>query len=106
MPHETSLTVLHIRERCAILPQAMADAPICMWRCFCNLCHYRAPSPGEPFETLSLIEIVEELRATQAHLLQRCDYRRFGVFLQSIGLEKMHTRSENRYKIVRVHVKA
>ena len=68
--------------------------------------HYRAPSPGEPFETLSLIEIVEELRATHAHLLQRCDYRQFGVFLQSIGLEKMHTRFGNRYKIVRVRVKA
>lgn len=63
---------------------------------------YRAPLPEEKYEMLSLIEIVEELRTNNNHLLQRCDFRQFGIFLQAIGLEKIHTRSGNRYKIVRI----
>lgn len=63
---------------------------------------YRAPLPEEKYEMLSLIEIVEELRTNNNHLLQRCDFRQFGIFLQAIGLEKIHTRSGNRYKVVRI----
>ena len=64
--------------------------------------HYRAPLPGECSEMLSLVDILAGLRSEHAHLLRRCDMKRFGVILQTLGMEKVHTRLGNRYKVVRV----
>jgi hypothetical protein len=51
---------------------------------------------------LSLVDILAGLRSEHAHLLRRCDMKRFGVILQTLGMEKVHTRLGNRYKVVRV----
>ena len=64
--------------------------------------HYRAPLPSECSEMLSLVDILAGLRSEHAHLLRRCDMKRFGVILQTLGMEKVHTRLGNRYKVVRV----
>ena len=64
--------------------------------------HYRAPLPGECSEMLSLVDILAGLRREHAHLLRRCDMKRFGVILQTLGMEKVHTRLGNRYKVVRM----
>ena len=64
--------------------------------------HYRAPLPGECSEMLSLVDILAGIRSEHAHLLRRCDMKRFGVILQTLGMEKVHTRLGNRYKVVRV----
>ena len=61
---------------------------------------YRAPLSGEQYEMLSLIEILDGLRSEHSHLLRRCDMKRFGIILQTIGMEKVHTRYGNRYKVV------
>ena len=63
---------------------------------------YRAPLPNEHFEMLSLVDILAGLRNEHAHLLRRCDLKRFGIILQILGMEKMHTRYGNRYKVVRI----
>ena len=63
---------------------------------------FRAPLPGECSEMLSLVDILAGLRSEHAHLLRRCDMKRFGVILQTLGMEKVHTRLGNRYKVVRV----
>ena len=63
---------------------------------------FRAPLPGECPEMLSLVDILAGLRSEHAHLLRRCDMKRFGILLQTLGMEKVHTRLGNRYKVVRV----
>ena len=63
---------------------------------------FRAPLPGECPEMLSLVDILAGLRSEHAHLLRRCDMKRFGIILQTLGMEKVHTRLGNRYKVVRV----
>ena len=63
---------------------------------------FRAPLPGECSEMLSLVDILAGLRREHAHLLRRCDMKRFGVILQTLGMEKVHTRLGNRYKVVRM----
>ena len=63
---------------------------------------FRAPLPGECPEMLSLVDILAGLQSEHAHLLRRCDMKRFGVILQTLGMEKVHTRLGNRYKVVRV----
>lgn len=64
--------------------------------------YYRAPLPDEEPEILSLVEIMDGLRSEHAHLLRRCDMKRFGIILQTLGMEKVHTRNGNRYKVVRM----
>lgn len=64
--------------------------------------HYRAPLPNECPEMLSLVDILTELRSEHAHLLHRCDMKRFGGILQTLGMEKVHTRLGNRYKVMRI----
>jgi len=64
--------------------------------------YYRAPLPDEEPEMLSLVEIMDGLRSEHAHLLRRCDMKRFGIILQTLGMEKVHTRNGNRYKVVRM----
>ena len=63
---------------------------------------FRAPLPGECPEMLSLVDILAGLRSEHAHLLRPCDMKRLGIILQTLGMEKVHTRLGNRYKVVRV----
>lgn len=66
------------------------------------LSHYRIPMEGEAYEMLSLVEMLNELRSEYASLLRHCDYKLFGCFLQAAGMERVHTRQGNRYKVVRI----
>ena len=66
------------------------------------LSHYRIPMEGEAYEMLSLVEMLNELRSEYAPLLRHCDYKQFGCFLQAAGMERVHTRQGNRYKVVRI----
>ena len=66
------------------------------------LSHYRIPMEGEAYEMLSLVEMLNELRSEYAPLLRHCDYKLFGCFLQAAGMERVHTRQGNRYKVVRI----
>ena len=66
------------------------------------LSHYRIPMEGEAYEMLSLVEMLNELHSEYASLLRHCDYKLFGCFLQAAGMERVHTRQGNRYKVVRI----
>ena len=66
------------------------------------LSHYRIPMEGEAYEMLSLVEMLNELRSEYAPLLRHYDYKLFGCFLQAAGMERVHTRQGNRYKVVRI----
>lgn len=66
------------------------------------LSHYRIPMEGEAYEMLSLVEMLNELRSEYASLLRHSDYKLFGCFLQAAGMERVHTRQGNRYKVVRI----
>ena len=66
------------------------------------LSHYRIPMEGEAYEMLSLVEMLNELRSEYASLLRHCDYKLYGCFLQAAGMERVHTRQGNRYKVVRI----
>ena len=63
---------------------------------------FRAPQTSESYEELSLVEILDELRESHAHLLHRVDYKQFGAALISAGIERVHTVKGNRYKVARV----
>jgi len=66
------------------------------------LSHYRIPMEGEAYEMLSLVEMLNELHSEYASLLRHCDYKLFGCFLHAAGMERVHTRQGNRYKVVRI----
>ena len=66
------------------------------------LSHYRIPMEGEAYEMLSLVEMLNELRSEYASLLRHRDYKLYGCFLQAAGMERVHTRQGNRYKVVRI----
>ena len=63
---------------------------------------FRAPQTSESYEELSLVDILDELRESHAHLLRHVDYKQFGAALISAGIERVHTRFGNRYKVTRV----
>ena len=63
---------------------------------------FRAPQTSESYEELSLVDILDELRESHAHLLRHVDYKQFGAALVSAGIERVHTRFGNRYKVTRV----
>jgi hypothetical protein len=48
------------------------------------------------------VDILDELRESHAHLLRHVDYKQFGAALVSAGIERVHTRFGNRYKVTRV----
>lgn len=64
--------------------------------------HFRRPTKDEPCEHLALVDILEELRLHHRSLLHHINLTRFGSTLLSSGIERIHTRSGNRYKVVRV----
>ena len=66
--------------------------------------HFRAASDDEAFEMLSLSEILEALREKHAGLLRNVSMVKFGNALVASGVERVHTKHGNRYKLVRVNV--
>lgn len=64
--------------------------------------HFRAASDGEACEMLSLSEILETLKEKHGSLLRNVSMVKFGNALVSSGVERVHTKLGNRYKLVRV----
>lgn len=91
----TSAEEMEIQEHNASFQQVRPEEELLRTR-------YRAPLPDEQHEMLSLVEILDGLRSEYTHLLRRCDMKRFGTILQALGMERVHTRNGNRYKVVRV----
>lgn len=66
--------------------------------------HFRVPSEGEMCEMLSLSEILEALKEKHGSLLRNVSMVKFGNALVTSGVERVHTKFGNRYKLVRVDV--
>ena len=65
--------------------------------------HFRAASDDEAFEMLSLSEILEALKEKHGGLLRNISMVKFGNALVASGVERVHTKHGNRYKLVRVN---
>ena len=66
--------------------------------------HFRVPSEGEMCEMFSLSEILEALKEKHGSLLRNVSMVKFGNALVASGVERVHTKFGNRYKLVRVDV--
>ena len=66
--------------------------------------HFRVPSEGEMCEMFSLSEILEALKEKHGSLLRNVSMVKFGNALVTSGVERVHTKFGNRYKLVRVDV--
>ena len=66
--------------------------------------HFRVPSEGEMYEMFSLSEILEALKEKHGSLLRNVSMVKFGNALVASGVERVHTKFGNRYKLVRVDV--
>lgn len=64
--------------------------------------HFRAAAPDEPCELLSLADILEVLREHHKGLLRNINLAHFGSALVASGVERLHTREGNRYRVIRV----
>ena len=64
--------------------------------------HFRAASADEAYEMLSLSEILEALKEKHGALLRNVSMVKFGNALVASGVERVHTKLGNRYKLVRV----
>lgn len=64
--------------------------------------HFRAASADEAYEMLSLSEILEVLKEKHGTLLRNVSMVKFGNALVASGVERVHTKLGNRYKLVRV----
>ena len=66
--------------------------------------HFRAPLMDEAYEMLSLSEILGVLKEKHGGLLHNVSMVKFGNALVASGVERVHTKLGNRYKLVRVDV--
>ena len=66
--------------------------------------HFRTPSSGEAYEMFSLSEILETLKQKHGSLMRHVSMVKFGNALVASGVERVHTKLGNRYKLVRVDV--
>ena len=64
--------------------------------------HFRAAQPEEECELLSLADILEVMRSFHKGLMHNLNLPRFGNALVAAGVQRVHTRNGNRYKVVRV----
>ena len=64
--------------------------------------HFRSASADEAYEMLSLSEILEVLKEKHGRLLRNVSMVKFGNALVASGVERVHTKLGNRYKLVRV----
>lgn len=64
--------------------------------------HFRAASEGEACEMLSLSDILEVLKEKHGSLLRNVSMVKFGNALVASGVERVHTKLGNRYRLVRV----
>ena len=66
--------------------------------------HFRTPSQDEGYEMLSLSDILETLKQKHGSLMRQVSMVKFGNALVASGVERVHTKLGNRYKLVRVDV--
>ena len=66
--------------------------------------HFRTPSSDETYEMFSLSEILEMLKQKHGSLMRHVSMVKFGNALVASGVERVHTKLGNRYKLVRVDV--
>ena len=66
--------------------------------------HFRAASDDEAYEMFSLSDILEALKEKHGSLLRNVSMVKFGNALVASGVERVHTKLGNRYKLVRVDV--
>lgn len=64
--------------------------------------HFRAAVSDEAGEMLSLADILEVLREHHRGLMRNINLSRFGSALVASGVERLHTREGNRYRVVRI----
>ena len=62
--------------------------------------HFRLPKVAESFQLLSLVQIIEVLREHHKGMMSSVNLNQFGVALVAAGVERVHTRDGNRYKVV------
>ena len=66
--------------------------------------HFRTPSENEAYEMLSLSDILEILKQKHGSLMRQVSMVKFGNALVASGVERVHTKLGNRYKLVRVDI--
>lgn len=64
--------------------------------------HFRAAASDEDCELLSLADILEVLREHHRGLMRNINLAHFGSALVASGVERLHTREGNRYRVVRL----
>lgn len=64
--------------------------------------HFRAAASDETCELLSLADILEVLREHHRGLMRNINLAHFGSALVASGVERLHTREGNRYRVVRL----
>lgn len=64
--------------------------------------HFRAAVSDEVCEMLSLADILEVLRQHHRGLMRNINLAHFGNALVASGVERLHTREGNRYRVVRL----
>ena len=64
--------------------------------------HFRTPTLDEAYEMLSLSDILETLKQKHGSLMRQVSMVKFGNALVVSGVERVHTKLGNRYKLVRV----
>lgn len=61
---------------------------------------YRFPKPGEPHQLLSAAQIFGQLKRTHPAAMRNVPPSRFPQTLTALQVERVHTRTGNRYKVV------
>ena len=64
--------------------------------------HFRAAGPDDTAELLSLADILETLRIHHKGMIRNLNLSRFGNALVVSGVERVHTKLGNRYRVVRL----
>lgn len=64
--------------------------------------HFRAAASDETCELLSLADILEVLREHHRGLMRNINLAHFGSALVASGVERLHTREGNRYRVIRL----
>lgn len=65
-------------------------------------CHFRAPAADEEGELVALDEILATLQRCHKGLMRNLNLSRFGAAIVASGIERIHTRTGNRYRLVRL----
>lgn len=64
--------------------------------------HFRAAASDEACELLSLADILEVLREHHRGLMRNINLAHFGSALVASGVQRLHTREGNRYRVIRL----